>query len=104
MTHLTGKTVAFLMTDGFEDSEFTEPWKAVTEHGAQAVLVSPKSGDLEGKKGHRQQVDRQVADAVPEQFDALVLPGGVVNGDDLRTDADSIEFVKGFFTQHKPVA
>lgn len=103
MTHLTGKTVAFLMTDGFEDSEFTEPWKAVTEHGAQAVLVSPKSGELEGKKGHRQQVDRQVADAVPEQFDALVLPGGVVNGDDLRTDADSIEFVKGFFTQHKPV-
>jgi protease I len=103
MTHLTGKTVAFLMTDGFEDSEFTEPWKAVTEHGAQAVLVSPKSGELEGKNGYRQKVDRQVADAVPEQFDALVLPGGVVNADHLRMDEDSIAFVKGFFDQHKPV-
>ena len=103
MTHLTGKTVAFLLTDGFEDSEFTEPWKAVTEHGAQAVLVSPKSGELEGKNGYRQKVDRQVADAVPEQFDALVLPGGVVNGDNLRTDEDSVEFVRGFFAQHKPV-
>jgi len=61
MSHLTAKTVAFLLTDGFEDSEFTEPWKAVTEHGAQAVLVSPQAGEVEGKNGHRQQVDRQVA-------------------------------------------
>ena len=104
MTHLTGKTVAFLMTDGFEDSEFTEPWKAVTEHGAQAVLVSPKTGELEGKNGHRQRVDRQVADAVPEQFDALVLPGGVVNADHLRMDEPSIGFVRDFFRQNKPVA
>lgn len=103
MSHLTGKTVAFLMTDGFEDAEFTEPWKAVTEHGAQAVLVSPKAGELTGEKGHTQRVDRQVADAVPEQFDALVLPGGVVNGDELRTDRDAVEFVRGFFEQHKPV-
>ncbi|HTN57036.1 MAG TPA: type 1 glutamine amidotransferase domain-containing protein [Protaetiibacter sp.] len=103
MTHLTGKTVAFLMTDGFEDSEFTEPWKAVTEHGAEALLVSPKTGELEGKNGYRQQVDRQVADVVPDQFDALVLPGGVVNGDNLRTDQDSVDFVRGFFEQHKPV-
>src|SRR5690606_33713001 len=103
MTHLTGKTVAFLMTDGFEDSEFTEPWKAVTEHGAEALLVSPKTGELEGKNGYRRQVDRQVADVVPDQFDALVLPGGVVNGDNLRTDQDSVDFVRGFFEQHKPV-
>ncbi|HMO10699.1 MAG TPA: DJ-1/PfpI family protein, partial [Actinotalea sp.] len=52
MTHLTGKTVAFLATDGFEDSELTSPWQAVTEHGAQAVLVAPKSGTITGKKGH----------------------------------------------------
>jgi protease I len=103
MTHLTGKTVAFLMTDGFEDSEFTEPWKAVTDHGAEALLVSPTTGELEGKNGYRQQVDRQVADVVPDQFDALVLPGGVVNADHLRMDEDSIAFVKGFFDQHKPV-
>jgi|SRR5690606_24659514 len=103
MTHLTGKTVAFLMTDGFEDSEFTEPWKAVTDHGAEALLVSPTTGELEGKNGYRQQVDRQAADVVPDQFDALVLPGGVVNADHLRMDEDSIAFVKGFFDQHKPV-
>jgi protease I len=103
MTHLTGKTVAFLMTDGFEDSEFTEPWKAVTDHGAEALVVSPTTGELEGKNGYRQQVDRQVADVVPDQFDALVLPGGVVNADHLRMDEDSIAFVKGFFDQHKPV-
>jgi protease I len=103
MTHLTGKTVAFLMTDGFEDSEFTEPWKAVTDHGAEALLVSPTTGELEGKNGYRQQVDRPVADVVPDQFDALVLPGGVVNADHLRMDEDSIAFVKGFFDQHKPV-
>jgi protease I len=103
MTHLTGKTVAFLMTDGFEDSEFTEPWKAVTDHGAEALLVSPTTGELEGKNGYRQLVYRQVADVVPDQFDALVLPGGVVNADHLRMDEDSIAFVKGFFDQHKPV-
>jgi protease I len=103
VTHLTGKTVAFLMTDGFEDSEFTEPWKAVTEHGAEALLVSPTTGELEGKNGYRQQVDRPVADVAPDQFDALVLPGGVVNADHLRMDEDSIAFVKGFFDQHKPV-
>ncbi|GMA91962.1 hypothetical protein GCM10025869_24910 [Homoserinibacter gongjuensis] len=98
MTHLTGKTVAFLMTDGFEDSEFTEPWKAVTDHGAEALLVSPTTGELEGKNGYRQQVDRPVADVVPDQFDALVLPGGVVNADHLRMDEDSIAFVRASST------
>lgn len=103
MTHLTGKTVAFLSTDGFEDSELTEPWRAVTESGATAVLVSPASGSITGKNGHTQPVDREVADAVAEQFDALVLPGGVVNADNLRMDADAVEFARGFFAQHKPV-
>ena len=103
MSHLTGKTVAFLLTDGFEDSELTEPWKAVTEHGAEAVLVAPKSGEVTGEKGHTQTVDRQVADVVADQFDALVLPGGVVNADHLRMEADAVEFSKAFFEQHKPV-
>lgn len=103
MSHLTGKTVAFLLTDGFEDSELTEPWKAVTEHEGEAVLVAPKGGEVMGEKGHTQTVDRQVADVVADQFDALVLPGGVVNADHLRMDADAVEFAKTFFEQHKPV-
>lgn len=101
---IEGKTVAFLVTDGYEDSELTEPWAAVTSAGGTAVLVSPKTGHVEGKKGHRQDVDRAVADSVAEGFDALVLPGGVVNADHLRMDDDSVDFVRAFFEQHKPVA
>jgi protease I len=102
--NIDGKTVAFLLTDGFEDSELTEPWKAVREAGGTPVLVSPKSGEIEGKKGHRQTVDRLVADSVAEGFDALVLPGGVVNADHLRMDDDAVDFVRDFFEQKKPVA
>lgn len=103
MAHLTGKTVAFLATDGFEDSELTSPWQAVTEHGAQAVLVSPASGTITGKKGHEAQVDEPVSGADAARFDALVLPGGVANGDKLRMDTGAVRFVKAFFEQHKPV-
>lgn len=103
MSHLTGKTVAFLATDGFEDSELTAPWAAVTEHGAEAVLVSPKDGAITGKKGHEQAVDEPVAGADPGRFDALVLPGGVVNGDHLRLSEDAVRFVRAFFEGHKPV-
>lgn len=102
--NIDGKTVAFLLTDGFEDSELTEPWKAVREAGGTPVLVSPKSGGLLGKKGHQQAVDRLVADSQAESFDALVLPGGVVNADHLRMDDDAVDFVRGFFEQKKPVA
>ena len=103
MAHLTGKTVAFLATNGFEDSELTGPWEAVTEHGAQAVLVSPESGSITGKKGHEARVDEPVADADADRFDALVLPGGVVNGDHLRMHDDAVAFVRAFFEGHKPV-
>ena len=103
MAHLTGKTVAFLATDGFEDSELTSPWEAVTEHGAEAVLVSPKPGTITGKKGHEAKVDETAAHAVANRFDALVLPGGVVNGDHLRLDDDAVAFVRAFFDEHKPV-
>lgn len=105
MAHtIEGKTVAFLLTDGFEDSELTEPWKAVEEAGGRAVLVSPKAGEVAGEKGHTQTVDRAVADTVADEFDALVLPGGVGNGDKLRMDDDSVDFARAFFEQHKPVA
>ena len=101
---LTGKRVAFLATDGYEDSELTSPWQAVTDAGGTAVLVSPTSGSIEGKNGHRQQVELASSDADAAEFDALVLPGGVVNADHLRMDADSVAFTKAFFDAVKPVA
>lgn len=103
MAALDGKKVALLLTNGFEDSELTSPWDAVTQAGAQAVLVSPESGSLTGKKGHEAAVDQAVADADAGQFDALMLPGGVVNGDKLRMSADAVAFTKAFFEAGKPV-
>lgn len=103
MAEITGRTVAFLLTDGYEDSELTEPWAAVTQAGATATLVSPKDDTVEGKKGHSQPVDAAIANVSADDFDALVLPGGVVNADHLRMDKDAIAFAKRFFEQGKPV-
>lgn len=103
MTDLTGKKVAFLATNGYEDSELTSPWAAVTEAGGSAVLVAPADGAIEGKKGHSQSVDLVVANADPADFDALVLPGGTLNADKLRMDADAVAFARAFFDQGKPV-
>ncbi len=103
MAKLDGKKVAFLLTNGYEDSELTSPWDAVTEAGAIATLVSPADDDLTGKKGHRAPVDLAVASADASDFDALVLPGGVVNADHLRMDEDSTKFARAFFEAHKPV-
>ncbi len=103
MAQLTNKTVAFLSTNGFEDSELTVPWEAVTSQGAKAVLISPESGSITGKNGHEQQVDFTTAEATPDQYHALVLPGGVVNGDKLRMDEPAVAFVREIFNQHKPV-
>lgn len=101
--NLTGKRIAFLATDGYEDSELTSPWQAVTNAGAEAVLVSPATETIEGKNGHTQQVDLAIADANASDFDGLVLPGGVVNADQLRMDRPSVAFAREFFAQHKPV-
>lgn len=103
-TKLAGRRVAFLATNGFEDSELTSPWQAVTEAGATAVMVAPEGDSIEGKKGHRQRVDQAAANADASDYDALVLPGGVVNADHLRMDTDAVEFAKAFFEQAKPVA
>ncbi|MGQ2914721.1 type 1 glutamine amidotransferase domain-containing protein [Microbacterium aurantiacum] len=103
MTDLTGKRVAFLATYGYEDSELTSPWEAVTAAGATAVMVAPAAGSITGKNGHSQSVDTVSSDADAADFDALVLPGGVVNADDLRMDAASVAFSRAFFAQHKPV-
>lgn len=104
MAQLTGKTVAFLATDGYEDSELTSPWEAVTAAGATAVLIAPEAGTISGKKGHEAKVDLTSADAKASEYDALVLPGGVVNGDHLRLDSAAVDLVRDIYTADKPVA
>ena len=103
MASLSGKKIAFVATNGFEDSELTQPWEAVTAQGAEAVLIAPESGSIAGKKGHEQPVDLVTADARPDDYDGMVLPGGVVNGDKLRMDQPAVAFVREIFAQHKPV-
>ena len=104
---LQGKWIAFLATDGVEQVELTEPWKAVGDAGADPVLVSPKDGQIQGfqhlDKGDTFDVDQPVAEATPDGFDGLVLPGGVANPDQLRMDEKAVAFVKSFVESGKPV-
>ena len=104
MTDLSGKKVAFVATDGYEDSELTSPWEAVTAAGATAVLIAPEDGSIEGKNGHTQPVDLTTDAADAADYDALVLPGGVVNADHLQMDEKAVAFSKAFFEASKPVA
>lgn len=103
-----GKRVAILATNGFEESELREPREALLQAGAFVDLISLEAGAIKGWKdgdwGDTEQVDRTVADAKPEDYDALLLPGGVMNPDKLRMNADAVAFVRAFFDQHKPVA
>ena len=105
---IAGKKVAFLLTDGVEQVELTSPWQAVKDAGGEPTLVAPKRGKLQGyngtEKGDTFDVDLTVAEANASDFDALVLPGGVVNADHLRVDKDAQSFTRSFFEQHKPVA
>lgn len=103
MSDLQGRRVAFLVTNGYEPSELYSPWNAVTEHGGEAVLVSPQSGEVSGGD-HSQKVDLAVAEALADDFDALVLPGGTKNADQLRMDQDAVKFTRAFFDAHKTVA
>jgi len=105
---LAGKTVAMLAADGVEQVELTEPRRALEDAGATVHLLSLKSGEIQGfnhlDKGDRFPVDKTVAEARPDDYAALVLPGGVANPDQLRTDADAVRFVRAFFDADKPVA
>ncbi|CAG7845159.1 General stress protein 18 [Pseudoclavibacter triregionum] len=103
MAKLDGRDIAFLLVDGYEDSELTSPWRALEAEGANARLVSSVQGTVKGKKGGAQQVDLALADARADDFDGLVLPGGVVNADHLRMDEDAVAFVKGFVDAGKPI-
>jgi protease I len=104
---LQAKRIAFLATDGVEQVELTEPWKAVREAGGDAELVSLEPGEIQGvnhmEKADRFPVDKTVSEADPSDYDGLVLPGGVANPDFLRTNEDAVRFVRSFFEQGKPV-
>jgi protease I len=101
--------VAILATDGFEQSELKEPLRALIQAGANTWIVSPKSGTLRGWQ-HRNWADDEVRvdltldDTEADDFDGLVLPGGVMNPDALRTQPKAVAFVKAFFDADKPVA
>jgi protease I len=105
---LQGKRVAILATDGVERVELTEPRKALDEAGARTIVVSPKTGGIKGWEhdhwGDAIAVDLALEDARADDFDALMLPGGVMNPDRLRTNQRAVEFVRSFFDVGKPVA
>jgi protease I len=105
---LEGLRVAILATDGFEQSELTVPRKALDDAGAITLVVSPKPGSIKGWNhtdwSDEVDVDEPLAQADAEDFDALLLPGGVMNPDRLRTQPEAVQFVKTFFEAGKPVA
>jgi protease I len=104
---LKRKKIAFLAADMFEEVELAEPWKALEQAGAELELVSLKEGEIQGfdhyDKAGSFKVDRTVEEASASDYDALVLPGGVGNPDNLRQDENATQFVRDFFEQGKPV-
>ena len=108
MRTLTDHTIAILSTDGFEQSELMQPLQKLRNEGATVHVVSPKSGSIKGwdddNWGESVSVDTTLADASASDYDALVLPGGVINPDQLRTNADALNFIRSFFLDGKPVA
>src|SRR5579863_6139559 len=107
-SNLSGKKIAILATDGFEQSELIEPRNALDHAGATTVIVAPKSGSIKGWNhkdwGESVSVDKTLDQVSPEEFDALVLPGGVMNPDHLRMDPKAVDFVGQFVKSGKPVA
>jgi protease I len=105
---LNGLRVAILAADGFEQSELIEPRKALDEAGAETTVISPKQGSIRGwnhkEWGGEVGVDESLKGADPKDYDALLLPGGVMNPDSLRMDPGAVAFVKAFFDAGKPVA
>ena len=109
MSDLSGKTIAFLVApEGIEQVELTEPWSAVEEAGATPKLLSTEDGKVQAfnhlDAADTFEVDQVVGDASVEEYDALVLPGGVANPDALRMDEDAVSFVRDFVGSGKPVA
>jgi protease I len=107
-TELSGMRIAILVEDAFEQVEMTKPRAALDEAGAQTVLVSPHKDTVQGWNHHDPgqsfPVDRQLEQASPAEFDALLLPGGVMNPDTLRMNPQAVEFVRAFADAGKPIA
>ena len=105
---LNGKRVAILATDGVEEVELTEPRKALDDAGAKTTLVSPKDDKIKAWRhdhwGDEIPVDQSIQQATADSFDALLLPGGVMNPDHLRQDQAAVAFVRKFFQSGKPIA
>ncbi len=108
MSHLSNKKIAVLAADGYEQSELESPVKALKDAGATIEIVSLKTGEIKAMKDHEWsnsvKVDQVVKDVKAENYDALLLPGGVLNPDTVRGDEDAVTFVKDFFSANKPVA
>jgi protease I len=104
---LSGKTVAMVATDGFEQSELTEPRRALMEAGATVHVIAPHGGTIQGmqhdEKGDKVKVDKTLDQVGPAEYDALVLPGGVANPDALRIDQRAVNFVRAFVKDKKPI-
>ena len=105
---LSGKRIAFLVAmEGVEEVELTRPWEALRDAGATPVLVAPEEGSVQAfnhlDKSARFPVDRTLGQARPEDYDGVVLPGGVANPDELRTDERAVHFLQEFFGEGKPV-
>jgi len=104
---LQGKKIAILATDGFEQSELLQPRKALDEAGAHTEVIAPKGGEIKGWNhtgwGESVKVDKTLQQANPNDYDALVLPGGVMNPDHLRMDPKAVEFVRHFVSAGKTI-
>ncbi|MDB5441638.1 MAG: type 1 glutamine amidotransferase [Phenylobacterium sp.] len=105
---LQGCRVAVLATDGFEQVELEQPVAALRRAGAEVEVVAPHGGQIQGfnhhDKGRMVPVDRELAEARPDQYDAIVLPGGVINPDELRLEPRAIDFIRSFADEGKPIA
>lgn len=108
MSQLQNKKIAILSTDGFEQSELEKPLNKLKQEGAEVHVISLKSGEIKGMTDHKWndgiKVDKTLSEANVSDYDALVMPGGVINPDALRNDENAVKFVKDFFSTDKLVA
>lgn len=105
---LKGVRVAVLLTDGFEEPEFTKPKEALEKAGAEATVISPKGGEIQAFQHHdkskKYKADKSLDQIQPDQFDALLLPGGALNADALRVEPKAQQFAKAMDQAGKPIA
>ncbi len=108
MTNLKNRRIAILTENGFEEVELTSPKKALEEAGAKVDIISPQREKVKGMKAHNWSVeipvDKHISEARAEDYDGLMLPGGVFNPDQLRMNSEAVGFIKNFFIAGKPVA